>query len=59
MLSNISITTYEAMKKKAGDSNRCQKGTWVAWWRNGYGVGLAIKRSRVPFPVGPLSSYLG
>jgi len=29
------------------------------WWRNGYGVGLAIKRSWVRFPVRPLSSYLG
>jgi len=31
----------------------------VAWWRNGYGVGLAIKRSWVRLPVGLLSSYLG
>ena len=32
---------------------------WVAWWHNGYGVGLAIRRLWVRFPVGPLSSYLG
>ena len=31
----------------------------MAWWYNGYGVGLAIEQSWVRFPVGPLSSYLG
>ena len=28
----------------------------VAWWHNGWDVGLAIERSWVRFPVGPLSS---
>ena len=27
----------------------------VAWWRNGWGVGLAIQRSRVRLPAVPLS----
>ena len=34
--------------------------TQVAWWCNGYGVGLAFDRSRVRFPAIPLpSSDLG
>ena len=28
----------------------------VAWWCNGYGVGLAFDRSRVQFPAVPLPS---
>jgi len=31
----------------------------VSWTLGDGGVGLAIKRSWVRFPVGPLSSYLG
>ena len=29
----------------------------VAWWRNGYGVGLAFERSQVRFPAVPPSLH--